>query len=278
MNYSLPASPTIADTDNDGFIDTAYIGDLGDSMWRFKFCTASDGSTCSTSNWSGGRLFESSTGNIRPIFTMPTVFKDDKGNLWVAWGTGDKTDPTAASANEKFFAVKDNARSSTFNINDLENITGGTFADAPSKPGWYMNLSGHGEKMLGDPVAFGGVIYFTTYTPPAGNDPCSQAGTGSLYGVNYTTGAGALVPLDASGHPVGSPSRTMTVGAGIPSAPILSMKPIGGSYGSGSSAADVYLTVSGGGAGSESTMRVNLNPPTLANRTNLLYWKDRRLE
>jgi len=281
MNTSLPASPAIVDTDNDGFIDTAYIGELGSSMWRFKFCTATDGSTCNTSNWSGGRLFEPSTDNLRPIFTMPTVFKDKNGNLWVGWGTGDKTDPTASNAQEKFYSVKDNNRSSTFGINDLENITSSssTYTDSPTKNGWYINLAGQGEKMLADPVAFGQVIYFTTYTPPAGGDVCSQAGAGKLYGVNYTTGAGGLVPLDASGQPVGSPSRTMSVGAGIPSAPILSMKPVG-SYtpGTTTSAADVYLTVSGGGGTAERTTRVNLNPPTLASRTNLLYWKDRRLE
>jgi type IV pilus assembly protein PilY1 len=277
MNYSLPASPSIADTDNDGFIDTAYIGDLGGSVWRLKFCTQIDGSGCGTSNWSGGRLFASSTGVIRPIFTTPTVFKDDKGNLWVAWGTGEKTDPTAANAQEKFFAVKDNDRSSTFNINNLDNITSGTYADSTSKSGWYINLTGQGEKVLGDPVAFGGVVYFTTYIPHSSGDACSQGGTGVLYGLNFTTGAGAFGVYDAGGQRVGT-SRTMTVGTGIPSAPILSLKPAGGSYGSGSSAADVYLTVSGGGGGAASTLRVDFEPPTLANRTNLLYWKDRRLE
>ncbi len=277
FNYSLAASPSIADTDNDGFIDTVYIGGLGGSVWRFKFCTQSDGSGCGTSNWSGGRLFASSTGIIRPIYTTPTVFKDDKGNLWVAWGTGDKTNPTDANAQEKFFAVKDNNRSSTFTISDLENITSGTYADSTTKNGWYMNLSGGGEKMLGDPVSFGGVVYFTTYTPPSGGDACSQGGTGTLYGISATTGGGIFGVFDSGGHRVGS-SRTMTVGTGIPSAPILSMKPVGGSYGSGTSAADVYLTVSGGGGSAERTTRVNFEPPTLANRTNLLYWKDRRLE
>jgi len=279
MNYSLPASPAIVDTDNDGFIDTAYIGDLGNSMWRLKFCTATDGSTCNTSNWTGGRLFAASTGNIRPIFTMPTVFKDNNGNLWVGWGTGDKTDPTAPNAQEKFYSVKDNNRSSTFIIDNLENITSSTYTDSPTKNGWYINLTGQGEKLLADPVAFGEVIYFSTYTPPAGGDACSQAGAGKLYGVNYKTGAGILTQLDASGQPVGTPSRTLTIGAGIPSAPILSMKPVGSvTPGTTTSAADIYMTVSGGGGGEASTLRVNFNPPTLANRTNLLYWKDRRLE
>ena len=29
MTYSIPGSAAIVDTDNDGFVDTAYIGDLG---------------------------------------------------------------------------------------------------------------------------------------------------------------------------------------------------------------------------------------------------------
>jgi type IV pilus assembly protein PilY1 len=279
MNYSLATTPAIIDTDNDGFIDTAYIGDLGSSMWRFKFCTAIDGSTCDTSNWSGGRLFDPATDNLRPIFTMPTVSKDVNGNLWVDWGTGDKTDPTNPSAQEKFYAVKDNNRSSTFGIDNIENITSGTYADLSAKNGWYINLTGTGEKMLAEPTVYGGAVYFSTYTPPTGGDPCSQGGTGKLYGVNFTSGAGILVPLDASGQPVGTPTRSMIIGVGIPSAPIVSLKPIGSySPGTTTSPADIYMTVSGGVGASVSTTRVRVNPPTLANRTNLLYWKDRRLE
>jgi type IV pilus assembly protein PilY1 len=278
MNYSLPASPAIVDVDNDGFIDTAYIGDLGGSMWRFKFCGAG-ASTCSTSNWSGGRLFEASSGVIRPIFTMPTVTKDFNGNLWVDWGTGDKTDPTAANAQEKFYAVKDNDRSTTNTINDLENITSSTYTDSPTKHGWYINLAGSGEKILSEATVFGGVVYFSSYTPPAGNDPCNQAGTANLYGLNYVTGAGIIPPVDASGNPVAGPAtRSRDIGVGIPSAAVLSLKPTG-TYSPGtSSPADLYMTVSGGSGTSASTQKVNFDPPTLANRTNLLYWKDRRLE
>jgi type IV pilus assembly protein PilY1 len=55
MDSRIPASPAIVDTDNDGFIDTAYIGDLGGNVWRFKFCTGADGNACGISNWSGGK-------------------------------------------------------------------------------------------------------------------------------------------------------------------------------------------------------------------------------
>ncbi len=42
MDYAMPAPPTMVDADLDGFIDTAYIGDLGGNIWRFKFCSATD--------------------------------------------------------------------------------------------------------------------------------------------------------------------------------------------------------------------------------------------
>jgi Tfp pilus tip-associated adhesin PilY1 len=279
MNYSLPASPAIVDVDNDGFIETAYIGDLGGSMWRFKFCGVGDDSTCNTSNWSGARLFEASSGVIRPIFTMASVTKDLNGNLWVDWGTGDKTDPTAANAQEKFYAVKDNDRSSTYSINDLDNITSSEYTDDATKHGWYINFAGQGEKVLSEPAIFGGVVYISTYTPPSGGDPCAQAGAANLYGVNYTTGAGVIPVLDGSGNPTGETTRSMTVGVGIPSAPILSLKPVGSySPGTTNSIADLYMTVSGGAGQNVSTNRINFDPPSLANRTNLIHWKDRRLE
>jgi type IV pilus assembly protein PilY1 len=279
MNHSLPASPGVVDVDNDGFIETAYIGDLGGSIWRFKFCGLGDDSTCNTSNWSGARLFDApSSGVIRPVFTMPAVTKDQLGNLWIDWGTGDKTDPTAANAQEKIYAVKDNDRSSTYTLSNLDNITSGTYLDSSTKHGWYINFSGQGEKVLSDPAIFGGVVYISTYTPPSGGDPCEQAGEAKLYGLDFTTGAGIIPVLDASGNPTGATTRSMTVGVGIPSGAILSLKP-NESYTPGTgSIADLYMTTSGGGGTSLTTDRVDFEPPSLANRTNLTHWKDLRLE
>jgi type IV pilus assembly protein PilY1 len=261
MDYSIPATPSIVDTDNDGFIDTGYVGDLGGNMWRFKFCSAADGSTCSTSNWSGGLLFQSSSGVIRPIYTSAAVSKDKTGNLWIYWGTGDKVDPTDASAQEKFYAVKDNDRSTTWGISNLENITTGTYNPSSNDSGWYINLAGQGEKILAEPTVFGGVVYFTSFTPDQSGDPCTYGGDAKLYGVNYVTGGGKMTEEG---------DRSMDIGSGIATAPTISLKP-----GSGVSA-DLYVTTSGGPGGR--TQRVNFNPPSLANKTNMLFWLDRRLQ
>ncbi|MCX5843254.1 MAG: PilC/PilY family type IV pilus protein, partial [Deltaproteobacteria bacterium] len=110
MKFSFPATAAIVDWDNDGFIDTAYMGDLGGNLWRFKLCTKADGSSCSESSWQATLLYDSSSGVIRPIYTMPAAAVDGAGNSWIYWGTGDKSDPTAPNAQEKLYALKDNNR------------------------------------------------------------------------------------------------------------------------------------------------------------------------
>jgi len=269
LDKPMPAPPAIVDSDNDGFIDLAYIGDIGGNMWRMKFCKASDADSCTTSNWTGARFFEAkASSGIRPIYTLAAVSKDREGNFWVYWGTGDKTDPTAANAQEKIFAVKDTDFTSTRTGDDVQNISseGGTFTDA-SKYGYYINLSGSGEKMLSDVTVFGGVLYVATFTPEQSNNPCLQGGTAKLYGLDATSGAGALAIPGVTEKP-----RSMEIGTGISSAPVISLKP--GSAGT----ADLYVTTSGGGVTGAQTQRVNINPPGMANRTNLLFWKDRRVE
>lgn len=268
MKYSVPGQAAIVDTDNDGFIDTAYVGDIGGNMWRFKFCRYADMPNCaisgSTTNWSGGLFYASSSGNIRPIYTSPAVAKDTSGNLWVYWGTGDKTDPTASNAQERFFGVKDD-RTSSYGFSDLDNITSATQTYNPStstKKGYAINLAGGGEKILADPTVFGGVVYFTAYTPANSSDPCDQSGSAYLYAINYTTGGGAL-----SGG-----ARTKYLGTGIPSAPVMSLKP------GGSVTPDLYVTTSGGGGSSASTQRVDITPAGVSNRTNMLYWRDQRIQ
>ena len=41
---------------------------------------------------------------------------------------------------------------------------------------------------------------------------------------------------------------------------------------------DLYVTVSGGAGIGASTQKANISPPTIANRNNILYWRDRRIQ
>lgn len=266
LNYPMPAAPSIVDMDNDGFIDTAYLGDLGGHMWRFTFCLKKDGDSCNSSStssklWTGARLFQA---NSSPIYTSATEVKDRDGNVWVYWGTGDKMDPTNATASGKIFAVKDD-RTTTRTIDSLQDISSLAGVTDTSLSGYYISLAA-GEKVLANPTVFSGVLYVTTFTPSSSTNPCDQGGAAKLYGLSYTTGAGALVIPDRTDHP-----RSMGVGTGIASAPIISVRPNSG-------VPDLYVTTSGSGVTGAQTQRVNINPPGLANRTNMLFWKDKRVE
>jgi len=262
MNYAVPATAAMVDSDNDGFIDMAYIGDLGGNIWRMKFCSAADGTSCGTGSWSGSQFFTRDTGT-GSVYDAPSVTKDVDGNIWVYWGTGDKAEPiVVGSVTNRFFAVKDSTKTGSYQIGDLENITSTTYTDNASKHGWYINLTGAGEKCLSESTIFSGIVYFTSYTPAgSGGDPCSQAGTAKLYGVSFIGGEGSLT----------GGARSMALGVGIPTAPVLSMNPY-------SKTPDLYVTVSGGAGTGATTMRAKVNPPAIANRTNLIHWRDRRIQ
>jgi len=290
MTYTLPAPPAIVDTDTDGFIDTAYVGDLGGNMWRFKFCSQTDASTCNTSNWRGGRLFDSSvgTGFVRPIYAAAAVAKSTDGSLWVFWGTGNKENLSGTSGQDRFFAVRDNDRTTTYNVDNLENITTQGTAYSGANAGWYINLPNTGEKILSDAAVFGGFVAFTTYTPYSGSDPCSSAGTARLYamtmmpmtinGITYNPGAGVLsepaVPSSTAGG-----ERSRVLGYGIAKTPVFSQKP------GGAAPTDVYLSLSGGGGAdtriiSSSQLEDSPFKQELAKTapiSQVLHWLDRRI-
>lgn len=218
---------------------------------------------CGTSNWTGGRFFDgTSVSPVQPVYTVPAVAKDGGGNLWVYWGTGSKVDPTNSTGQGTLFALKDNG-TSTYSTSNMDNISASTatYDNANStNQGYFITLPGTGEKILADPTVFGGVVYFTTFTPATSTNSCDQGGSAYLYAIGYTSGAGAF--------PGG---RSMSIGIGIPSAPVISQKPGGGG-------SDIYVTTSGGGGISGGTQKVPFSPPGGATRTDILYWKDQRIQ
>ncbi len=292
MTY-IPASPAIVDTDQDGFIDTAYVGDLNGSIWRFKFCTKSDSSSCSNTSgtWAGGKFFDSSvgTGVVRPIYTATTVAQGS-GSLWVFWGTGDRENPKSTTGSDHFFAVKDNDRTSTWNINNLQDISTAQTNYNGTSQGWYITLSGSGEKIMFDSDVFGGIALFTTYTPASSSDPCNnQSGTSQLYaiamtsitigGITYDPGAGVCSAPSNSSSKAGG-NRSVALGGGVAKSPVVSQSPVAGNP------TDVYLSLSGGG-GTNTTIETSaqLGSSPLNTRltqtvpsSQVLHWRDGRMQ
>ncbi len=267
---SIPAQPIIIDTDLDGFIDTAYVGDLGGNMWRFTFCERDDknvGDPCTnTSNWKGGLLYNAG-GTGRPIYTKATAALDESRDIWVYWGTGDKQCPAAIGVSENFFALKDADRTTTHS-----SIT--------SSNGWSISLSSN-EKVLSDNTVFDCALYFTTFAPLSSTNPCQLGGAGYLYGVHYTKGIGVLNRGNISACDVTTAATSrIGLGTGIPSAPIVSLKPVG-------KGADLYITTSGGGGIDSRTFKETRENPggtppgggkIFDIKSDFIYWKDKRLQ
>jgi len=310
MDFSAPAAPTAVDTDSDGFIDTVYMGDLGGNMWRFRLCPsdassscglATYPSSCSTASWTGTLLYQASNvergstmatpvNTHKQIFTRATATKDPNGYVWVYWGTGENNDPTTkpsdtSDTKNRIYAVKENKTfTGTYTTTSLKNITSTVYcfsstttgcSSADTQNGWYINLSTNtltlsdgtsyaspvGEKIISDPALFGGMLLFPSYLPMQGSaTACGQAGNAFVYKLDYLTGAGM-----ATGG-----SRTAYVGVGIGSSILVSYRP-------GYGAANIYGTASGGAGTNALTQQLGEAPAT-SSMTNILYWKDRRLQ
>ena len=177
------------------------------------------------------------------------------------------------------------AARTTTNLTDITS-TSTTYENTSSTYGWYINLSTNtltrsdgttivspmGEKMISDPTVFGGVVFFTTHVPDQEvGSACGESGDAFLYGIKYIPEGGGGGGAFESG---GSVSRTKYVGHGIGSAPVMSMRPGGGG---GAGTTDIYATASGGAGTSALTQKLG-NAPTTASMTNILYWKDRRMQ
>jgi hypothetical protein len=109
----------------------------------------------------------------------------------------------------------------------------------------------------------------TSFAPAAGSSAaCTKTGTAYLYALNIASSA-SLCNVGSGALPAGE--KRVAIGAGIASAPMISLKP-------GSALPDLYVTTSGAGAQEASTVRVNFDPPSLVNRTNMLYWRDMRIQ
>ncbi|HMK43182.1 MAG TPA: hypothetical protein VK445_03515 [Dissulfurispiraceae bacterium] len=275
MGYAVPGNAAIIDIDNDGFIDAAYIGDLNGNVWRLTFCQGGQGTSCNTSNWTGSLFYRASGTTARPIHITPTAAKDERGRLWIYWGTGDKIN-TTSSASEVFVALKESGTGATYTASDIQMLSGSATYSG-NKQGWGVVLSNSGEKIFSDPTVFKGVVYFTTYSPAASSSVCDQLGTARLYGFDYRDGGGRICTADCTSA---SPtySKSINLGQGLPSAPVISVAPT--TTAGGSTRVDVYVTIGGSGTstGLPDTQKVPAGIPNLTNRTNLLHWKDKRVQ
>ncbi|UCD79680.1 MAG: hypothetical protein JSW26_30555 [Desulfobacterales bacterium] len=258
MTHSI-VDITALDHDGDGIHSRVYAGDLGGQVFAFKDDEAQTFLVCSSSitqvvvdgNWSAKKLFNASADGVqRKIMYAPDAVGEEIGEM-IFFGTGDRSDPGETNVVNRIYAVKNDwASAATLTESDLVDVTDdliqlGTEAEQASVQaaldsanGWFIRLENPGEKVVASPRVYGGVVYFTTYTPSSGTEPetedaCAVStvrGVGRLYAVHYKTGGSVLdlssdVETDHSGATVelGKKDRSVAIGTAIPSAPVIAV-------------------------------------------------------
>jgi len=193
----IPSGPTAYDADQDGFVNYVYFGDIQGTLWKV------DVSSTNIADWTLYDFWKDESPKRRPIFYAPTMAKNDEGKTLIFFGTGDEFNLTSTAVNY-FYEIEDQG--------------------ATGKQIWTRNLD-PGEKVLGSPSVANWVVYFTTWTYTGGAEYCG-AGEGRLYGLKISKvgapgSSEGLVTLDPATGKWTAPQNYITLGAGIPSAPLV---------------------------------------------------------
>ena len=216
-----------------------YVGGLADlgsgfDMYNVMFIEQVGGSASDSFTLPGKRLFAAASSQANPppvgeyfpaqaIYGAPSVAKDDEGNLWVSFGTGDRNRPLNTSAN-RFYGIKDNTTMdnnvSSLTESDLLEIDSGVSTVTTSVQGWYFTLAA-GEKVLAQADTFNNSVFFTTFTPASTAICGGGGGTARLYAVHLTSGMASMdfTTGDALASTSGSVLKSTVIGSGIPSKP-----------------------------------------------------------
>jgi len=213
MCYAIPSDLALIDSNDDGYADRLFIGDVGGQIWRF------DVTNTNPTLWSGRILFKSNASpsdgtSGRKIFYRPDATRQS-GYYDLYFGTGDREHPldgqnAPASTIDRIYSVKDLDGSTALlnetnltdvTLDDLQAVTGSTVSTLiandlntlASSSGWYIRLvcsgtltsiepatdcpyENTGEKVVSSPVVFGQWVNISTYQPnftSATSDPCA---------------------------------------------------------------------------------------------------------
>ncbi len=291
MNFSIPADIAAVDYNSDGNIDRLYIGDVGGQVWKFDVVgrdssgnpTGTTLSSGQVTNWLGKRFFQADSSEANPpasgeyyptqgIWSAIVPAYDNQSHAWIYFGTGDRDHPdNPNTVANRFYGIMDPVdilkatdmtNGSPLTESNLVNVT--TNNGTPTY-GWYFTLTGTSEKSLSAADVFNYIVYFTTFTPTTATYCGSGGGNAQLYAVQETSGYAALDWANSS-SPLTSTSasttRSMTIGTGIPSKPVLIITQ------SGASISTSVITAT-------TSQQLPNNPaPPPSNMRRVQYWRE----
>lgn len=187
---TVPGGLTLVDSDQDGYVDRVYFGDLAGRLWKINVhATASLGShgeVVDSSQYPSCVVFDAGDPNgggprrAAPIVTRPAVAMVTKGRPNVYFGTGG-SDEAPTNLTYSFYSVQDT---------DAENGCMATPRRAAgldsSRQEWVVTEPAGGGQFWADPTVADntGVYFASALGDPASTNPCvATSGTSHVYGV-----------------------------------------------------------------------------------------------
>jgi len=207
MTHAIPSDITVLDTNNDGWTDRMYVGDMAGQVWRFDITTGNPASTLVAGGVIaslGGKEAPTTAADNRSFYNAPDIsYFEVKGgsNFYnIAIGSGDRGLPRSNTTTaDRFYSIRD------YNLGPLSQAA--YDAKTPMKdsqlatidgsssvtindgdPGWKFPLS-TAEKSLSPSITVDGTVMFSTYHPSNSTDACSvTSGAARVYAINVRTG------------------------------------------------------------------------------------------
>ncbi|MDB5799303.1 MAG: Type fimbrial biosis protein PilY1 [Rhodocyclales bacterium] len=205
------------DTDNDGYVDYVYGGDIKGNLWKFDLTghVYNDATSVSFSKLAVAcidTVVSCTAARVQPITSTPALstHPTNSKHVLVYFGTGKyfETSDATSTQQQSMYGVWDKTTdgtgaktATTLQTRDkllsqtiTTDITSGSFRQITDLPmdwtaysGWVENLPDSGERITGTPVVFNNGVIYNTFVPAA--LLCgTTAGYGWLMAVNYANG------------------------------------------------------------------------------------------
>ncbi len=269
---SVAASPLAVDVNSDGYVDRVYVGTVGGDFLRLDVSAVGQHGSgdvdpangVMVDNWSGGVFFTPGAAvQPQPFYTKGVATVDPQGNLWLFFGSGDRTDPLLVpSTPNRIYGIKDPYAGTAIpalteaDLTDMT-TTNTLSASAVTGSGWFIVLRSGEKEWAETALVFNQQVFFTTFTP--GSTGCGDVGSGAIYMVFYLTGGGVVDTAAFLSSPPTASSRVYQVNAGATTRPVITTGNLG-------SAAVIYLANS-----NMLTLTPTFSAPGIIRST--VYWR-----
>jgi type IV pilus assembly protein PilY1 len=193
LDSPITGEPVAFPSDVGSVADRIFVGDQDGTLWKVDVSSKSPDQWTMSLFWDAfpavqihSKKGEWNSG--QRIATAPVLSVDDRGNLTLAFSTGDQGSLGAATGMLNY----------VWSLRDLPNASHTFLAD----PLWLQQFV-DGERVTGPISLFNSYLYFSTVTPPPPGNACQATNGARVWGMHY------MIPRDGEGSTAVPPDRTV---------------------------------------------------------------------